>query len=48
VAWRRKAFFSEEKKQKTFEFSGVCAAWTANRRIKVKPLAATMTGRHLG
>jgi hypothetical protein len=23
----RKAFFSEEKKQKTFDFSGVGAAW---------------------
>ena len=29
-----KVFFSEEKKQKTFDFSGVCAAWKANRRIK--------------
>jgi hypothetical protein len=29
-----KGSFSEEEKQKTFDFSGACAAWTANRRVK--------------
>jgi len=29
-----KAFFSEEKKQKTFYFSGVCAAWKIHDSIK--------------
>jgi hypothetical protein len=27
-------FFSEEKKQKTFDFSGVCAAWKIRDSIK--------------
>jgi len=30
----RKAFFSEEKKQKTFDFSGVGAAWEIRDSIK--------------
>jgi len=29
-----KTFFSEEKKQKTFDFSGVCAAWTVRDSIE--------------
>jgi len=29
-----KAFFSEEKKQKTFDFAGVCAAWKIRDSIK--------------
>jgi len=32
----RKAFFSEEKKQKTFDFSDVCAAWKVRDSIKYK------------
>jgi hypothetical protein len=35
VAWHgegSKAFFSEEKKQKTFARSGVCAAWQSRER----------------
>jgi len=47
AAAARKLFFSEEKNQKTFAISGVCAAWTV-RRIKWKPLAATMIERHPG
>jgi len=27
-------FFSEEKNQKTFDFSGVCAAWNVRGSIK--------------
>jgi len=34
AAGKRKVFFSEEKKQKTFDFSGVCAAWTVRDNIK--------------
>jgi hypothetical protein len=30
----RKAFFSEEKKQKTFANSGVCAAWGGHDSIR--------------
>jgi len=29
-----KVFFSEEKKQKTFDFSGVCATWNVRDSIK--------------
>jgi hypothetical protein len=51
TVWRgegSKAFFSEEKKQKTFDFSGVCAAWTVRDSIKLKNFAATVSERHLG
>jgi hypothetical protein len=33
IRGERKVFFSEEKKQKTFDFSSVCAAWTVRGSI---------------
>jgi len=32
----RKFFFSEENRQKTVDFSGVCAAWNVRDSIKYK------------
>jgi hypothetical protein len=47
----RKVFFSEEKKQKTFDTLGVCAAWEVRDGIKQKrflaSFAATPTVRRL-
>jgi len=34
AAKQEKAFFSEEKKQKTFDFSDVCAAWKVRDSVK--------------
>jgi len=48
IRGERKVFFSEEKKQKTFDFSSVCAAWTVRDSIEQAPFAATISEHHLG
>jgi hypothetical protein len=40
-----KAFFSEEKKQKTFYFSGVCAAWKGRDSVWRKSFGSFLQKR---
>jgi len=45
VAQEEKVFFSEEKKQKTFALSGVCAAWTVRDSIEKKSFGSFLQKR---